>query len=199
MNNQFYRMVCLLLLLSLFSVSCTKLELPEEIDKDKTDKGDTPTSPSQPDDSGAYSIASLQKVEEGESILLKGYIVGYVPTTSINKTCFSVTDAVYTNIVLADSPQEKEPNNCAAIQLKKGSEARDELNLQDNPEMLGKCVLVYGDVATYMGSKGLKNVESYELVEIAADDDNPSSPSEPSSSIAFPTLSDDAPIVFEGD
>lgn len=198
MKNNFYHIACLFLLFSLFSVSCTKLELPDEVDKDKTDKDDTPTSPSQPDDTDVYSIASLQEVEEGESVLLKGYIVGYVPTSSINKMRFSVEDAVPSNIVLADSPQEKDPSNCAAIQLKKDKDARDDLNLQDNPEMLGKCVLVYGDVATYMGSKGLKDVESYELVETGGDD-NPSSPSEPSSSIAFPTLSDDAPIIFEGD
>lgn len=198
MKNNFYRLAHLFLFFSLFSVSCTKLELPDEVDKDKTDKGDTPTSPSQPDDSNVYSIASLQEATEGESVLLKGYIVGYVPTSSINKTCFSVEDAIQSNIVLADSPQERNPSNCAAIQLKKDKDARDELNLQDNPEMLGKCVLVYGDVATYMGSKGLKDVESYELVETGGDD-NPSSPSEPSSSIAFPTLSDDAPIIFEGD
>ncbi len=198
MKNNFYRLAHLFLLFSLFSVSCTKLELPDDVDKDKTDKGDTPTSPSQPDDSNVYSIASLQEATEGESVLLKGYIVGYVPTSSINKTCFSVEDAVPSNIVLADSPQEKDPSNCAAIQLKKDKDARDDLNLQDNPEMLGKCVLVYGDVATYMGSKGLKDVESYELVETGGDD-NPSSPSGPSSSIAFPTLSDDAPIIFEGD
>lgn len=198
MKNYFYHIACLFLLFSLLGVSCTKLELPDEVDKDKTDKDDTPTSPSQPDDTDVYSIASLQEVEEGESVLLKGYIVGYVPTSSINKMRFSVEDAVPSNIVLADSPQEKDPSNCAAIQLKKDKDARDDLNLQDNPEMLGKCVLVYGDVATYMGSKGLKDVESYELVETGGDD-NPSSPSEPSSSIAFPTLSDDAPIVFEGD
>ncbi len=198
MKNNFYHIACLFLLFSLFSVSCTKLELPDEVDKDKTDKDDTPTSPSQPDDTDVYSIASLQEVEEGESVLLKGYIVGYVPTSSINKMRFSVEDAVLSNIVLAVSPQEKDPSNCAAIQLKKDKDARDDLNLQDNPEMLGKCVLVYGDVATYMGSKGLKDVESYELVETGGDD-NPSSPSEPSSSIAFPTLSDDAPIIFEGD
>lgn len=155
MKNRFYHIACLLLLFSFFSVSCTKLELPDEVDKDKTDKGDTPTSPSQPDDSDVYSIASLQAATEGESVLLKGYIVGYVPTSSINKTCFSIEDAVQTNIVLADSPQEREPRNCAAIQLKKDRAARDDLNLQDNPDMLGKCVLVYGDVATYMGSMGL--------------------------------------------
>lgn len=197
MKNQFYRILCLFLVLSLFSVSCSKLELPEIDDKDKTDKGDTPSNPSQAGDKDTYSVADLQGVAEGEAITLKGYIVGYVPTSSISKTEFSVTGAVLTNIVLADSPLEKDPNHCAAIQLKKDSEARDNLNLQENPEMLGKCILVYGDVAKYMGSKGLKNVDSYELVE--TDGDNPSSPSVPSSSVAFPTLSDDAPIVFEGD
>ena len=45
-----------------------------------------------------------------------------------------------------------------------------------------------------------ENGESYKLVETdGGDDDNTSSPSEPSSSVVFPTLSDDAPIVFEGD
>lgn len=102
------------LTLFVFSVSCTKLELPDEVDKDKTDKGDTPTSPSQPDDSDVYSIASLQAATEGESVLLKGYIVGYVPTSSINKTYFSIENAVQTNIVLADSPQE---GNHVIVQL----------------------------------------------------------------------------------
>lgn len=196
MENKFYRIVFLLLLIPLLSVGCSKLELPDDDDKNKTDKGDTPTTPTNPDDSKAYRVADLQNIEKGESVLLKGYIVGYVPTSSIKKAMFTVTDAVQTNIVLADLRIERDPSNCAAIQLKKDSEARETLNLQDNPEMLGKCVIVYGDVATYMGSKGLKNVGSYEMVDV---DDNPSSPSEPSSSVAFPTLSGDAPVVFEGD
>lgn len=203
MRNKLYHFAFLLLLVSVLGVGCSKLEIPEVDDKDKTDKGDTPSQPTQPDDSGRYTVAALQSAEEGEVVTLKGYIVGYVPTTSIQKMVFGATDAVLTNIVLADSPTETSPNNCAAIQLKNDSDARDNLNLCDNPDCLGKCVLVNGNVATYMGSLGLKYVDSYEWIDADDDDDNdneqPTHPTNPSQSVDFPTVSDEAPIVFEGD
>lgn len=92
-----------------------------------------------------------------------GYIVGHIPKNgrSITQTIFAAGNVV-TNIVIADSPDEKDPNNCIAIQLStssKGQQAvRTALNLADHPENLGKGVILHGYIYKYMGVLGLKNV-----------------------------------------
>ena len=52
-------------------------------------------------------------------------------------------------------------SSCLAVQLSSGS-VRDNLNLVDNPEILGRRVALKGDVvASYYGLVGIKNVVDY--------------------------------------
>lgn len=104
-----------------------------------------------------------------ENIWVQGYIVGYVKGTrmSANSTIFSV-GGVETNVIIADSPEEKDYSNCIPIQLSTGNSyigVRSALNLSDNPENLGKKVSVLGMLRKYFSTVGLKNTRKYKIIE----------------------------------
>lgn len=99
-----------------------------------------------------------------------GYIVGYIPKNyyDIKKTVFGYKGAPQSNIVLADSPDEQDWNNCIAVQLSTSSgeqkDTRDALNLADHPENYKKCFIILGDITDYrgyMGTLGLKSAKGW--------------------------------------
>lgn len=154
-------------MVALMLCGCNEIELPSEGSGGKED--DDKENVTAPDSSDTFTIATLSRADDGEFIALKGYIVGYMPTNTINKVVFNADDAVSTNIVLADRAAETDMKLCAGLQLKAGSDARVDLNLADNPAMLGQRIIAYGYKGTYCNAPGLKQVEVYELVD---DDDS---------------------------
>lgn len=154
---------------ALMLCGCNEIELPSEGSGGKED--DDKENVTAPDSDDTFTIATLCRADDGEFIALKGYIVGYMPTNTINKVVFDADDAVSTNIVLADRAAETGTNLCAGLQLKAGSDARVDLNLADNPAMLGQRIIAYGYKGVYCNAPGLKQVEVYELVD---DDDGDS-------------------------
>ncbi|MBD8978413.1 MAG: hypothetical protein EGQ88_07555 [Prevotellamassilia timonensis] len=153
---------------ALMLCGCNEIELPSEGSGGKEDNDKENVAA--PDSSDTFTIATLSRADDGEFIALKGYIVGYMPTNTINKVVFNADDAVGTNIVLADRAAETDTKLCAGLQLKAGSDARVDLNLADNPAMLGQRIIAYGYKGTYCNAPGLKQVEVYELVDDEADD-----------------------------
>lgn len=151
---------------ALMLCGCNEIELPSEGSGGKED--DDKENVTAPDSDDTFTIATLCRADDGEFIALKGYIVGYMPTNTINKVVFDADDAVSTNIVLTDRAAETGTNLCAGLQLKAGSDARVDLNLADNPAMLGQRIIAYGYKGAYCNAPGLKQVEVYELVD---DDD----------------------------
>lgn len=147
---------------------CNEIELPSEGSGGKEDNDKENVTA--PDSDDTFTIATLCRADDGEFIALKGYIVGYMPTNTINKVVFNADDAVSTNIVLADRAAETDMKLCAGLQLKAGSDARVDLNLADNPAMLGQRIIAYGYKGAYCNAPGLKQVEVYELVDDEADD-----------------------------
>lgn len=154
-------------MVALMLCGCNEIELPSEGSGGKEDDEENVASP---DSSDTFTIATLSRADDGEFIALKGYIVGYMPTNTINKVVFNADDAVGTNIVLADRAAETDTKLCAGLQLKAESDARIDLNLADNPAMLGQRIIAYGYKGTYCNAPGLKQVEVYELVDDEADD-----------------------------
>lgn len=154
-------------MVALMLCGCNEIELPSEGSGGKED--DDKENVAAPDSSDTFTIATLSRADDGEFIALKGYIVGYMPTNTINKVVFNADDAVSTNIVLADRAAETDMKLCAGLQLKARSDARVDLNLADNPAMLGQRIIAYGYKGTYCNAPGLKQVEVYELVD---DDDS---------------------------
>ena len=155
-------------MVGLMLCGCNEIELPSEGSGGKED--DDKENVAAPDSDGTFTIATLSRAEDGEFIALKGYIVGYMPTNTINKVVFNADDAVSTNIVLADRAAETDTKLCAGLQLKVGSDARVDLNLADNPAMLGQRIIAYGYKGAYCNAPGLKQVEVYELVDDDDDD-----------------------------
>lgn len=172
-------------MVGLMLCGCNEIELPSEGSggKENDDKENVTT----PDSSDTFTIATLCRADDGEFIALKGYIVGYMPTNTINKVVFNADDAVSTNIVLADRAAETDTKLCAGLQLKAGSDARVDLNLADNPAMLGQRIIAYGYKGTYCNAPGLKQVEVYELVD-DDDDSGDGADSKGDGGESFPTL-----------
>lgn len=177
-------------MVGLMLCGCNEIELPSEGSGGKED--DDKENVAAPDSSDTFTIATLSRADDGEFIALKGYIVGYMPTNTINKVVFDADDAVNTNIVLADRAAETDTKQCAGLQLKAGSDARVDLNLADNPAMLGQRIIAYGYKGTYCNAPGLKQVEVYELVDDEAgdndDDSGDGAGSKDDGGELFPTL-----------
>lgn len=98
-------------------------------------------------------------IEEINGTVL-GYIVGYVNGSKITSTVFGTNGAKGSNIVIADSPNENNPEKCIAIQLSSSStyvDVRNTLNLVEHPDNLHKYVSISGTITKYMGVLGLKN------------------------------------------
>lgn len=177
-------------MVALMLCGCNEIELPSEGSGGKED--DDKENVTAPDSGDTFTIATLCRADDGEFIALKGYIVGYMPTNTINKVVFNADDAVGTNIVLADRAAETDMKLCAGLQLKVGSDARVDLNLADNPAMLGQRIIAYGYKGTYCNAPGLKQVEVYELVDDEAgdndDDSGDGAGSKDDGGELFPTL-----------
>lgn len=175
-------------MVALMLCGCNEIELPSEGSGGKED--DDKENVTAPDSSDTFTIATLSRADDGEFIALKGYIVGYMPTNTINKVVFNADDAVSTNIVLADRAAETDTKLCAGLQLKAGSDARVDLNLADNPAMLGQRIIAYGYKGTYCNATGLKQVEVYELVDDddSDDDSGDGADSKDDGGELFPTL-----------
>ncbi len=73
-------------------------------------------------------------------------------------------NANITNIILADSDDERDINKCVVVYLPSNAESgiRD-INLKDHPENLGKTLKVKGDLKAFLGKSGMKNTNEYEL------------------------------------
>lgn len=177
-------------MVALMLCGCNEIELPSEGSGGKEDNDKENVTA--PDSSDTFTIATLSRADDGEFIALKGYIVGYMPTNTINKVAFNADDAVNTNIVLADRAAETDTKQCAGLQLKAGSDARVDLNLADNPAMLGQRIIAYGYKGAYCNALGLKQVEVYELVDDEAgdndDDSGDGAGSKDDGGELFPTL-----------
>ena len=109
-----------------------------------------------------------------EDVWLEGYIVGWVKgmfySSGVQFELDPAGETVNSNIVLASSEDETDPDLCVPVQLPKGA-VRNELNLNSNPGNLGKYVKIHGQYAQYFGRRGFKQVDEYEWVETEIPED----------------------------
>ena len=89
---------------------------------------------------------------------VKGYIVGYVSgKTYADGVTFSAEGCdVNTNIIIAESASTTNADKCMPVQLPSG-DLRNGLNLKDNPSLLGKEIIIYGQLANYFSVPGIKS------------------------------------------
>lgn len=96
-----------------------------------------------------------------EDVWVSGYVVGGNLTSS--SASFDKPFTSRTCLLLGPRSSTRDRQCCVSVQLPSG-EVRDALNLVDNPEILGRKVMIRGDVvASYYGLVGLKNCTDYKL------------------------------------
>lgn len=118
-----------------------------------------------------YSVENVLtdgNTSDVEGATVKGYIVGYVKNGNLSaRTANFEAGTTKTNILLADSPDEKEWCSCIPIQLVVGTDPRNELNLGEHPEVLGSMVEITGTLTSYLGARGIKNITAHQLFNTA--------------------------------
>jgi len=150
----------LIILFCIIFLSCEKLEIP---DNSKIEVKDSISSEENMDVQALSVLETISAYNETKTKIsnkyVVGYIVGYINGNSIKSTEFVAGDSK-TNIVIADTPVEKDYTNCIPVQLttenQDCSKVRNALNLSANPHMLGKKIRIKGDIDIYMNSVGIK-------------------------------------------
>ena len=98
----------------------------------------------------------LQSDSEYNQVYIKGYIIGY--TTSNRHIYYDLTDVRETsarsNVVLADTQDEQDPDYMIAVELANGSYIQQAVNLVDNPENLHRTLTVKGRMHPLKGVNG---------------------------------------------
>lgn len=118
-----------------------------------------------------YNVGAVMEGASGTNVWVTGYIVGWVEGMTLSDGAhFTTPSSVSSNILLAATPDETAVANCIPIALPNGTAVRTDLNLQNNPGNLGKEVTLRGNLASYFGAKGVKEVNLY--VWGAKGDDN---------------------------
>lgn len=129
------------------------------------------------DDMPGFSQESALTVSEaiaqennGRTLWTKGYIVGSVMATISNVT--SNDDIIWgpdaemaNNIVIAESPEVSDYQECMVVKLDDETSIRKFVNLLDNPDRYGQLLYVKGTLDEYMGLNGIINANSDYSVE----------------------------------
>lgn len=109
----------------------------------------------------ALSVPEAKEHTGEQDVWVYGYIVG--GDLSSSKCSFVKPFSSRTNIVLAAKSSCRDKQQCMSVQLAKG-DIRDDLNLVDHPELLGRQVFLLGDIVeSYYGIPGVQNISEYRL------------------------------------
>ncbi|KFN02627.1 endonuclease [Bacillus clarus] len=92
--------------------------------------------------------------------IVEGYIVGY--TQGPSKYTKDPAKFEDTNVAIADSPNETNPDKIMPVQLPK-NDVRAAVNVKDHPENIGKKVRLTGTLELYFSSPGLKSITAYKF------------------------------------
>lgn len=178
---------------------CQKLDLTEEKNPENpTEAGQHGQHiPTDSDEVECLTVAELSGVDDNQTTIVGGYIVGYIPSGSIKNAKFTSEQAVESNIVIADRPTEIDYEHCAPMQLVKDSTPRADLNLVSHPEILGQFVVLYGVKNSYYKAAGLRPVIDYVFAAPVLPSDSTDIPAPPSPR-TYPILGRGTPYVFEG-
>ncbi len=106
-----------------------------------------------------YTAADVQYFNGrlSESVWVKGNVIGFISNTSTGAYSPINDKVVNSNLALGSE-------DCyVSVKLDKGSDARTQLNLVDNPTVQGTDICVYGTLETYCGIPGVKNVSAFSL------------------------------------
>ena len=118
------------------------------------------------------SVLTLSTATGTQTAWVKGYIVGGVKNGNDANTVDAPEDVVFglddirsSAIIVAGSKDETDYTKCLVIGFGSDSQAaKTALNLVDNPDNLGKEVLLLGTLKYAFGAPGMKTITDHELV-----------------------------------
>lgn len=109
--------------------------------------------------SRALLVSDLPNMIGATGVWVKGYIVG--GDLSSSSALYAPPFTSRTNFMISDVLNVSSREGCASVELKSGA-VRDDLNLVDHPEYLGRVVYLKGKVVeAYFGLPGIKSVSEY--------------------------------------
>lgn len=136
----------------------------EDTDTSTTDSPSTAPTVGNGSQTAPYTVKEVtEKIYEENDVWVKGFIVGWIRGNSLSGATFSATDASDTNLLLADSQDESDPSKCIPVQLPNNS-VRNELNLRNHAENIGRNVCIQGDITYYFKTNGLKNCTDFQWI-----------------------------------
>lgn len=134
---------------------------PQQPDSDK----DPPQKPSttNPRYKLPSFIAQMQPQQTPLLLWVEGYIVGYA-NRSIKKAFLTCPTKDTPNILLADTPEEKDVSKMVPVSLRSGSALRKAVNLGEHPENFHRRIAIRGQLTTYLSkyTNGFKFTDEWE-------------------------------------
>ena len=113
------------------------------------------------DASSALTVSQAMSSVGSKDVWVSGHVVGGDLTSS--SAAYEEPFSSRTCILLGPRSSVDSRTSCISVQLPSGR-VRDALNLVDNPELLGRKVLIKGNIeASYYGLVGLKGCSDYKL------------------------------------
>lgn len=108
----------------------------------------------------ALSVEDLPLNSGAKGVWVAGYIVG--GDVTISKVNFEAPFKEASNLAISADVNASAREDCAPVQLPQGK-VREALSLVDHPELVGRKLYIKGDIETYFGSPGVKNVKEFQL------------------------------------
>lgn len=169
--NVLLRPLCWVVVVLLVVASCEQPDMPTAWEDTNNGTEGGITQPPQEEMGGTgegtakapYTVADVQDAGTGlydEYGWVVGYVVGYT-VRSMKNAAFTAEGAGQSNILIADRPDETDPENCMPIELK-SADAKRSLSLLQNPEKLGRYVRLCGTFGRYFYVSGMREVDLYE-------------------------------------
>lgn len=111
----------------------------------------------------AYSVSQAKNHIGEKEVWVTGYIVGGDLSSKEDGISFEAPFESKTNIAIASRSSVRTKNSCLSVQLSK-AKIREELNLVDNPSLLGKKICLKGSIVeSYFGICGIQSVSEYSI------------------------------------
>lgn len=116
-----------------------------------------------PEDFNSGGKILLEYLDSEEDVWIEGWVVGYVSGTKMNSVVMNADEGCKaSNIVICGMSDGS--GTLMPVQLSTSPDSakavREQLNLMDNPEILGCLIRVRGRLSSYMGTVGLKSTTS---------------------------------------
>lgn len=108
-----------------------------------------------------YTVAeAIAMNNNGRTGWTTGYIVGSIAAgiqnvTSSDDIIFGQEGETFDNVVIAETPDEKDWTKCVAVNLPSGSKFRQYVNLVENANLIGKQLTVRGTFRAFYGMHGI--------------------------------------------